>query len=168
MLLGAFGRNGVGFIALEMPGMDYSTPAGHMMLVQLGAFAEYYSAELSHKVRRGQTERFDKCLIVGKVPFGYCNGRCHDCKAKESACAHWTKIDIKASAILHDTDAEGVRFAFELYRNGGQSDSTIADAMNARGFRSRTDRGRKLFNQHAVLWLLKNPTYAGLMIHNKR
>jgi DNA invertase Pin-like site-specific DNA recombinase len=166
MLLGEFGRRSVGFIALEMPGMDYSTPAGHMMLVQLGAFAEYYSAELSRKVKRGQSERAGKGLIVGKIPFGYCNGSCHDCKAKESACAHWTKIDIKDPAIFHDTDADGVRYAFELYNKGGQSDRTIADALNALGYRSRTDRGRKLFNQHAVLWLLKNPTYAGFVVHN--
>jgi len=46
-------------------------PEGIILEAMLEGMAEYYSAELSVKVKRGQKENALKCKINGSVPFGY-------------------------------------------------------------------------------------------------
>jgi site-specific DNA recombinase len=59
--------------------------------------------------------------------------------------------------------------AFETYRTGNASYDDVADVLNAAGYRSRTPRGRVLWNKHSVAELLRNETYTGVvMIKGKR
>lgn len=166
-VLGELGHLGVGFVSLENAAFDFSRPADRLLLAVLGAFAEYYSAELSRKIKRGLETRASKGLHVGSVPFGYCNGRCVDCRSKaETAerCERWGVLGKDAPLMLHPTDAEGVRLAFETYRTGNASYNDIADILNAAGYRSRTTRGRVLWNKHSVAELLRNETYTGVVV----
>lgn len=159
--LGELGKCGAGFVSLENTAFDFSRPADRLMLVVLGAFAEYYSAELSRKVKRGLLLRASKGLHVGTLPYGYCNANCPGC---DGDCALRVSSEKGTPIILHPTDAQGVRTAFELYHTGSHTDNTIADALNAQGFRSRTLKGRELWNKNSVRWMLTNLTYAGLVV----
>jgi hypothetical protein len=131
----------------------------------LGAFAQYYSDELSRKIKRGLETRAGKGLRNGLLPFGYCNGKCVDCKHHNPRCERWDSIAKDAPAMLHPTDAPGVLLAFETYRQRHCSYDDIADVLNAAGYRSRTPRGRVLWNKHSVCEMLRNITYTGIVIH---
>ncbi len=143
--LGELGKLGVGFVSLENSSFDFSRPADRLMLTVLGAFAEYYSAELSRKIRRGLETRASKGLKVGLLPFGFVK-------------------DDNGNVVLDAHDAPGVVRAFEAYRATGVSFNAVADVLNADGFRSRASSGaRVLFNKHSVDEMLCNPMYAGVV-----
>lgn len=142
--LGELGKLGVGFVSLENSSFDFTRPSDRLMLVILGAFAEYYSAELSRKIKRGLETRANKGLKVGLLPFGFVK-------------------DDKGDVVLDAHDAPGVVLAFESYHASGVSFNAVADALNSAGYRSRTAHGRGLFNKHSVDEILHNPMYAGVV-----
>ncbi|MGB8645632.1 MAG: recombinase family protein [Anaerolineae bacterium] len=160
-VLGEMGQRGVGFISLENAAFDFSRPADRLLLAVMGAFAEYYSAELSRKIRRGMAQRAGKGLHVGTLPFGYCDGRCPGC---DKACERHATIAKDDPPIPHLEDAPGVTLAFETYHLGNQSDGSVASVMNTAGYRSRTRKGRVLWNEHSIDWLLGNPFYCGKVV----
>ena len=162
--LGEFGQHGVGFVSLENSAFDFSRPADRLLLQVLGAFAEYYSSELSRKVKRGLALRASRGLKVGTLEFGYCNSRCVDCKNADPPCPRWGTISKDAPPLLHPTDATGVLLAFETYRRSNMSDDDVAGVMNSAGFRSRTTRGRVLWNKHSIKELLTNLHYTGVVV----
>lgn len=49
-------------------------PTGVLMESILEGFAEYYSKELSQKIRRGYRSNAEKGLVIGPLPFGYRKG----------------------------------------------------------------------------------------------
>lgn len=163
-VLGDLGKSGIGFASLENAAFDFSRPADRLLLAVLGAFAQYYSDELSRKVRRGLATRASKGLKVGTLEFGYCNSRCVDCRNANPPCPRWQTISKDASAILHPADSPGVALAFETYRRGSSSDDDIATALNNAGYRSRTPRGRVLWNKHSIAELLTNVHYTGVVL----
>lgn len=166
--LGELGKLGVGFISLENSAFDFSCPTQRLLMAVLGAFAQYYSDELSRKIKRGLESRAKKGLKTGLLPFGYCNGRCVDCKPKDGelpTCTHWGKVGKDNPIIADEHDAPGVLLAFQTYHKHGRSYDDIADVLNAAGFRSRTPRGRVLWNKHSIAELLRNITYTGVVIH---
>jgi len=162
-VLGELGQRGVGFVSLENAAFDFSRPADRLLLAVLGAFAQYYSDELSRKVRRGLATRAGKGLKVGTLEFGYCNSRCVDCKGANPPCPRWETIPKDLPPILHPTDAPGILLAFETYRRQNASFDDVATALNAAGYRSRTPHGRVLWNKHSVAELLRNIHYAGIV-----
>ena len=62
-------RNGVKLVSAKENISE--GPEGIILEGLLESFAEYYSAELSQKVKRGQKEGALKCRAVGSCPFGY-------------------------------------------------------------------------------------------------
>lgn len=162
-VLGELGQSGVGFVSLENAQFDFSRPADRLLLAVLGAFAQYYSDELSRKIRRGLSTRASKGLKVGSLEFGYCNSRCVDCKCANPPCPRWETIPKDAPAIPHPTDAAGVVLAFESYRKGNASYDDVANVLNEAGFRSRTPHGRVLWNRHSVAEMLRNIGYTGVV-----
>ncbi len=167
-VLGELGQAGIGFVSLENAAFDFSRPADRLLLAVLGAFAQYYRDELSRKVRRGLATRANKGLKVGTLEFGYCNSRCVDCRNASPPCPRWETLSKDAPAILHATDAPGVLLAFETYRRGNSSYDDIASALNDAGHRSRTPRGRVLWNKHSVAVLLTNVHYTGVVLFKGR
>ena len=49
-------------------------PTGQLMESILEGFAQYYSDELSSKVKRGHRSNAEKCMVLGQCPFGYKRG----------------------------------------------------------------------------------------------
>ncbi|MBO4355648.1 MAG: recombinase family protein, partial [Clostridia bacterium] len=104
------------------------------------AMAEYYSADLAQKVKRGMTDNALKCRYNGggSVPLGYV-------------------IDSDGHYQLDPANAAVALELFERYAEG-EPVTQITDDLNARGL--RTSRGR-LFNKSSIRNLLKNRNYIG-------
>ena len=113
--------------------------SGILMESVLEGMAEYYSAELSQKVKRGVRESLIKGYYTGgQVTYGY--------KVEDKK---W-KID--------EEHAEFVRQAFNEYAVGEKA-TEIADHLNAQG--SRTSTGKK-WNGNAISKMLHNQRDMGI------
>ena len=115
-------------------------PEGIILEAMLEGYAEFYSAELSEKIHRGQKENALKGKNNGGgVPLGYL-------------------LDKKAQKLAIDpTTAPLVVEVFEKYADG-KSVRSIVEDFNARGL--KTKRGQP-FNINSFSSLLKNRKYIG-------
>ena len=108
----------------------------------LEGYAEYYSAELSQKIRRGNNESRRKGnLTGGKIPYGYKN------------------VDKKA--VIIPEEAEIVRYIYEQYSIGVYVKDIIAE-LNSKGL---SHKG-KPFAKNTVYGILGNERYSGIYRHN--
>ena len=104
----------------------------------LEAMAEYYSAELSQKIKRGMNINAEKCLSNGSyAPLGY--------KIKDG---HY---------IIDDETAHIVLKIYEMYANGERV-IDICNHLNAQGYKS--SKGAP-FNKNSLRNILKNKKYIG-------
>lgn len=111
----------------------------------LESMAEYYSAELSQKIRRGLDINASKCLSNGSNPgLGY--------TVDEERRFH---IDPEGAAV--------VREIFEMYA-AGTSVADIFRNLNAR--KITTSRGKE-FNKNSLHRMLRNKRYIGWYIYGK-
>ena len=109
----------------------------------LEGMAEFYSQELSQKVKRGMYESSRKCNSTGgRIPLGY-------------------KIENK-KYVLDPATAPIVQEAFERY-GAGESVPEIVESFNQRGF--RTSLGRE-FTRNSFSAMLKNRRYLGIYIYD--
>lgn len=114
------------------------TPEGIIFESMLEGYAEYYSAELSQKIRRGNNESRRKGnLTGGKIPFGYKN------------------VDKKAVIIPEEADI--VRYIFERYSIGVYVKDIIAE-LNGKGLLHKG----KPFVPNTVYGILGNERYSGI------
>lgn len=97
--------------------------------------AEYYSAELSQKIRRGLTESRNKGLFCGgKVVYGYC---------------------VKDKTIyINEAETETVRYIFQEYNNG-KTIPDIIEVLDARGIKYKGETFKKNF----LYRMLRNEKY---------
>lgn len=105
----------------------------------LEGFAEYYSANLSENVKRGNYESALDCKTLGVKVLGY----------------------RKASDGKYEIDPESapaVRYVFEEYAKGTQPCEIIAE-LNNRGY--KTLRGGP-FSKNSVAQIVRNEKYAGV------
>ena len=116
-------------------------PTGVLLESMLEGLAEYYSRELSAKIRRGLTDNARKCMVVTNVPFGY------------------TKGPDGKHAIVPE-EAAIVREIFRRVLDGEQI-IAIARDLNKRGI--RTKRGRE-WGRTSFETMLSNEKYAGYYI----
>jgi len=131
-------KNGVKVVSAKENISD--GPEGIILESMLEGYAEYYSAELSQKIQRGQKENAMKCKNNGgHTPLGYCVDREHGILA----------IDPVTAPI--------VREIYTRY-DGGERIREIRDSLNIRGI--RTQMG-KPFSTGAVSLILKNRKYIG-------
>lgn len=118
------------------------TPEGIIFESMLEGYAEYYSAELSQKIRRGNNESRRKGnLTGGKIPYGYKN------------------VDKKA--VIVPEKAEIVRYIYEQYSIGVYVKDIIAD-LTSKGIYYYG----KPFVRNTVYKILKNERYSGIYRHN--
>ena len=131
-------KNGVKVVSVKENISD--GPEGIILESMLEGYAEYYSAELSEKIQRGQKENALKGKNNGGgVPLGYL-------------------LDKKAQKLVIDpTTAPLVVEVFEKYADG-KSVRSIVEDFNARGL--KTKRGQP-FNINSFSSLLKNRKYIG-------
>jgi DNA invertase Pin-like site-specific DNA recombinase len=114
------------------------TPEGIILESLLEGMAEYYSAELSQKIRRGNIESRKKGNVTGgKMPYGY-------------------KIENKKAVIVPEK-AEIIRYIYEQYAKN----VTIKNII-----KSLTDKGifynGNPFAKNTVHGILQNSKYAGI------
>lgn len=115
-------------------------PEGIILESLMEGLAEYYSAELSQKVRRGLYESATKGRVFGKsIPFGL--------RVSED---HTFEPDPET--------APAVRKIFEMY-NDGESGAEICRWLNSRGFRTSTG---KQFGKSSIGRIIKNKKYIGV------
>lgn len=152
----AFNRLGtanVGFVSIA-ENLDYSTPAGQLMLTMLVGIAQFYSDNLSFETRKGKAERKRKGLYNGLVPFGATKGP--DGVPTLDTEARWCNVTTRAEVV----PARGLQLAFQLAASG-QTDREIAQALNADGYRTSGNRGQNPFTKDTVRSILRNRFYLG-------
>lgn len=117
-------------------------PEGIILESLMEGLAEYYSAELSQKIRRGIHESALKGHCTGgNLALGY-------------------KIASDKSFMIDDGEAEAVRTIFKMFINGSPN-ADICAHLNGLGL--RTSRGN-LFTKSSVPRIIKNEKYIGRYI----
>ena len=117
-------------------------PNGILMESVLEGMAEYYSAELSQKVKRGRRVNAEKCKSNGGIPsLGY-------------------KVGEDQKYIIDEEKAKIVKKIFEMYANG----YTMADIikyLNENKYKTVLNRD---FNKNSIRTILLNKRYRGIYI----
>lgn len=114
------------------------SPEGIILEGLLESMAEYYSANLSENIRRGQAASISKGWFCGgSIPFGY--------------------QVVNHKLVPDERTAPVVREVYQRYA-GGESLADIASDLNDRGY--HTTRGGK-FSTSAFDKMIPNPAYIG-------
>ena len=114
------------------------TPEGIIFESMLEGYAEYYSAELSQKIRRGNNESRRKGNLTGGIiPYGYKN--------------------VNKKAVIVPEHADVVRYIYSQYSAGVYVKDIIAD-LSSRGIFYYG----KPFVQNTIYKILKNERYSGI------
>ena len=114
-------------------------PEGIILESLMEGLAEYYSAELSQKIKRGMKESALKCKSTGPgCPIGY-------------------TVDKEKRYQVDPDTAPIVQTIFDMFIKG-EPNAAIYDYLNARGL--RTKRG-KPFNKSSINRIIKNRKYIG-------
>ena len=117
-------------------------PEGIILEGLMESLAEYYSAELSQKLRRGIRESAIKChCLGGRHALGLTSNKNHE-------------------YVIDETQAPTVRYIFEQYASGKSSAEIVRD-LNARGL--RTAYGGE-FNKNSILRIVTNEQYIGTYV----
>ena len=114
-------------------------PEGIILESIMEGWAEYYSAELSRKIKRGMRESALKCHSTGA-------GRCLGYQTAEDK-----------SLVIEPKGAKAVQTVFDMYIDG-KSHVEICNYLNDLGF--RTAQG-KPFNKNSVNHIIRNKRYIG-------
>ncbi len=130
----------VAFVSINEQ-MDFTTPSGKVHLALLGAFAQYYSDNLSQETKKGWAERRAQGLYCGLLPFGTMKGE--------------DKVPVP-----HPDTYPGLLMAFELAAQG-KSDREVAQALNTAGYRTAGNQGNRPFSKDTVRGMLLNRFYLG-------
>ena len=117
------------------------TPSGLLVESIFEGLAQYYSAELSQKIRRGCEDNAKKCLASGSVPYGY----------RRSKDGHYEIVP---------EEADIVREIFARV-DSGESYAEICRDLNARGLKTRHGSA---WNRSSFNTLLHNRRYTGVYI----
>ena len=115
------------------------TPDGFLQAAMQDIMNEYYSRDLSVKVRAGMWDSAMKCRACGNKRFGY-------------------DIDADDHYVINDAQAAYVREMFQMYIDG-RTMNEIRDHLNREGV--LTIRGKQWSTQ-TVAQLMGNPAYKGL------
>lgn len=109
----------------------------------LESMAEYYSAELSQKIRRGMDINAQKCLSTGSNPgLGF-------------------TVDAERHFHIDPDGARIVREIFEMYANG----ATVADIIKSLNDKKvKTSKGKE-FNKNSLHRMLRNKRYIGTYLY---
>ena len=114
-------------------------PEGIILESLMEGLAEYYSAELAQKIKRGMHESALKCQSTGSGrPLGY-------------------RVDEQKHFQIDPESAQTVQTIFEQYIKG-ESNAAICELLNSRGLRTALG---KPFNKNSINRIIKNRKYIG-------
>ncbi|MEM0134566.1 MAG: recombinase family protein [Thermoplasmatales archaeon] len=68
------GQNGIGFVSVNDPGIDTTTPNGRLLLQILGAFAEFERNMINSRTKAGREQAFNKGIKFGRPALKTRNG----------------------------------------------------------------------------------------------
>lgn len=134
---------GVDVISISEPLIE--GPFGSLIERIIEWMDEYYSIRLSGEVVRGMTEKALRNGYQMTPPLGY------EATGKGKP------------FVIKEDDFQIVSAIFDMYDVQRMEPTTIARRLNEIGYRTR--RGN-LFEKRAVVWVLKNPFYYGLVRWN--
>ena len=117
-------------------------PTGVLMESLLEGLAEYYSKELSRKIRRGMSDNASKCMVNGSLPLGYVRGA-------------------DGRYAVDEAEAVIVREIFQRVLDGEHM-AEIIDDLNSRHILTKI--GRK-WNKSSFNKMLSNERYIGIYIY---
>lgn len=114
-------------------------PEGIILESLMEGLAEYYSAELSQKIKRGMNESALKCQSTGAGrPLGY-------------------YTDSEKHFQIDPESSQTVKTIFDMFIKG-ESNAAICELLNSRGL--RTAQGNP-FNKNSINRIIKNRKYIG-------
>ena len=124
----------------------------------LGGLAQLYSDNLSFETKKGKGERKEQGLYNGPLPFGVMKGPDDLPKPHDEV---WVIRDEKGNIVRERPPVyEGLKLAFELAAHG-KTDKSIAQVLNARGYRTWGTHGQNPFSKDTVGGMLQNRFYVG-------
>lgn len=119
-------------------------PEGIILESLMEGLAEYYSAELAQKIKRGMNESALKCQSTGPGrPLGY-------------------RVDAQKHYVIDPETAPVVQAIFQMFIDG-KSNAAICEYLNSRGL--KTKQGNP-FNKNNVNRIIKNRKYIGEYSYN--
>lgn len=118
-------------------------PSGRFFRNIMMSYAQFYSDELSVKIKRGMDYNADRCMYNGGgIPLGY-------------------RIDSEKRFEIDPDTAPAVQMIFQMYADGSTV-SEITDFLNSLGFKSSKGAA---FNKNSLHTILSNRRYLGYYIH---
>ena len=114
-------------------------PTGVLLESLLEGLAEYYSQELSRKIKRGKYDNATKCICNGQIPYGYCRGE-------------------DGRFAIDEAEADVVRDIYKRIRDGSRICDVIQD-LNDRCL--LTKRGQP-WTRSSFSKMLSNERYLGI------
>lgn len=136
-------QTGVEFYSVTEP-TDRRTASGRLTFTMMAAVAQFTSDTTGERVASARREAFHQGLWVGPVPIGYTRNK-------------------ETRMLEPNDDAAAVVLAYDLYASGTHSFASVADALNARGYRipNVQTHTRNLFSAYSVREILRNSVYIG-------
>ena len=136
-------RAAIAVVSVTEP-TEPNSPSSVVLEGMLEVIAEWYSADLRHKVSAARRERVEKGLWNGDLPFGY----------RHSG-------DARQPPLIDEDAAEGVRLAFREYGSGRYTMPAVARILNQSGYRTVSKKGSRLWSRDSIRGLLANRFYRG-------
>jgi site-specific DNA recombinase len=144
--LGQLGRWGVGYLSVTEQ-IDYSTPQGMLFLQMLGAFNEYYVANLSRETKKGK------------------RGRAKAGKSNASTTPYGYRRNDAGQDVVDPETSRAVVLAYESYATERHSDADVARLLREGGYPAGSQAKSGRWTREGVRYLLTNPFYTGQVRH---
>ena len=152
---------GVELVSVKEPLSDPQSPASELLQLVMDGVAQWYSSDLTQKMRRAKQARAESGRYDGDLPFGYVKACGHRrCTLKDCTDNLPVACSEEASVVLT---------IFDRYSTGNQSMREIADFVNTLGFQTRNKRkksehgvvGPRPFTKDSIRDVLTNAFYLG-------
>ena len=128
------------------------TPSGTLLHGIMSSIAEFYSRNLANEVVKGMTQKAKNGGTIGRAPLGYRNIHSIDDQGREAR-----------AAVVDETRAPLIRWAFEEYSRGETSLLRLAADLTAKGMTTRSTNklSAKPISANTMQLILTNPYYRG-------
>lgn len=140
---------GIDLVSVE-ESIDSSTQGGKLTLAILSAVAEMERENITVQFMSGKMQKaLEGGYTGGPVPYGYRN--------------------VDHRLMQEPAEAQIVKEIFELYLQDDMTASSVADALNRRGYTRTKNESEKIpFTYDFVSRILDNPFYCGRVYYNRR